>query len=328
MNRNRVARRLLLQAGAGASLWWSGSAARGQVAADKTINFIVPFSAGSGPDTIARVLAQYLGEKWNRTIVTFNRPGASGNLGASVVARAIPDGATMLVTANTLVMNVSLFSSIPYDPVSSFEPVAGLVYSIFACAVHESLGISTLAALIDAARKRPGELIFGSPGVGSPHHVALELFKQKTGIDIKHVPYGQLAGAMQDLSAGQISGMFLPALQGVSLATGGHVKVLAISGTKRISLAPDVPTMQEAGVSGVEIDNWWAILAPARTPREIVSAYNEAINQILLMPDIQARLESQALQVIGGPPEHLRDIISADLIRWSSVIKAANIKPE
>ncbi len=303
--------------------------AQAQVAGgDKNITFIVPFSAGSGPDTIGRLAAQYLQQKWKQTIIVDNRVGASGNIGTQAVARATPDGATMLVTANTLVMNVSLFKNVPYDPVTSFAPVAGLVYSVFACAVHKSLGVNTFAELVELAKKKPNEINFGSPGPGSPHHIALELFNQKSKSQLRHVPYRQLAGAMQDLAGGHINGMFMPALQAVSLSKSGDVKVLAVSGDKRISLAPDVPTMTEAGVSGIDIDNWWAILAPAGTPADVVTKYNTDLNAMLSDPEIKAKLDAQALQVIGGGPDRLKEIIARDVKRWAEVIQAAGIQPE
>ncbi|HEY8580373.1 MAG TPA: tripartite tricarboxylate transporter substrate binding protein [Beijerinckiaceae bacterium] len=314
----------LLSAAAGLAT----GAAFAQGASSGPITFIVPFSAGSGPDTIARLLGQHLGERWKESIIVDNRAGASGNIGTAAVARAKPDGATMLVTANTLVMNVSLFKSVPYDPVKSFEPVAGLVYSVFACAVHKKTGANSLQELVALAKKSPGGLNFGSPGLGAPHHVGLELFKQQAGVDIKHVPHAQLASAMQNLSGGHIDGMFLPALQAAALAKTGDVKVLAISGDRRIPLMPDVPTMDEAGVKGVDIDNWWAILAPAGTDPKIVERYNTAINEILDTPEMRKRLEAQALQVIGGPPSRLRDMIAKDMARWSRVLEAAGVKPE
>jgi tripartite-type tricarboxylate transporter receptor subunit TctC len=312
--------------GAGAAL---AGGARAQIAGgDKNITFIVPFSAGSGPDSIGRLVAQNLQQKWKQTIIIDNRVGASGNIGTAAVARAAPDGLTMLVTANTLVMNVSLFKTVPYDPIANFAPVAGLVYSVFACAVHKSLGVNTIAELVALAKKRPGEITFGSPGPGAPHHIGLELFKDKAGVDMRHVPYRQLASAMQDLAGGHISGMFMPAVQARSLAATGDVKMLAVSGDVRTAMAPDVPTLAEAGVPGVDIDNWWAILAPAGTPAEVIRRYNADINDMLNDPAVRARFDAQALQIIGGPPERLRDMIARDLTRWAAVIKAAGIQPE
>ncbi|MDP2358788.1 MAG: tripartite tricarboxylate transporter substrate-binding protein [Beijerinckiaceae bacterium] len=321
-------RDLMRLAFAGSAAIAAGGASAQIAGGDSHINFIVPFSAGSGPDTIARLVAQNLQQRWKQTIVVDNRVGASGNIGAAAVARAAPDGLTMLVTANTLVMNVSLFKNVPYDPVANFAPVAGLVYSVFACAVHKSLGVTTIAELVALAKQKPDEINFGSPGPGAPHHIALELFKQKTGAAIRHVPYRQLASAMQDLAGGHIGGMFMPAIQARSLAAAGNVVMLAVSGDKRVSLAPDVPTLSEAGAPGVDIDNWWAILAPAGTPAGIIQRYNSAINDMLNDPGVRAKLDAQAIQVIGGPPERLQKIIANDLVRWAGVIKAAGIRPE
>jgi len=225
-------------------------------------------------------------------------------------------------------MNVSLFKNVPYDPVANFAPVAGLVYSVFACAVHKSLGVSSIKELVELAKKRPGEINFGSPGAGAPHHIALELFNQKAGVKLRHVPYRQLSGAMQDLAGGHIGGMFMPALQANSLAQSGDVRMLAISGDQRISLAPNAPTFTEAGVAGVDIDNWWAILAPAGTPADVIAKYNADINAMFAEPEIKAKLDAQALQIIGGPPEKLKQIIATDVTRWAGVIKAAGIQPE
>jgi tripartite-type tricarboxylate transporter receptor subunit TctC len=329
MSDNLLTRRhaLKLSGVAGISLLASGASA--QVAGgDRNITFIAPFSAGSGPDTIARISAQYLQQKWKQTIIVDNRVGASGNIGTQAVSRAPADGTTMLVTANTLVMNVSLFKNIPYDPIKNFDPVAGLVYSVFACAVHKSLGVNSFAELVALAKQKPDGIDFGSPGPGSPHHIAMELFNQKAQVHVRHVPYRQLAGAMQDLAGGHIGGMFMPALQAVALSKGGDVKVLAVSGDKRIALAPDVPTMIEAGVPGIDIDNWWAILAPAGTPKDVIAKYNTDLNAMLGDADIKAKLDAQALQIIGGSPDRLRDIIASDIKRWAEVIRVADIKPE
>lgn len=313
---------------AGGAAIATGSAKAQIAGGDRNITFIVPFSAGSGPDTIARIVAQYLQQKWKQTIVVDNRVGASGNIGTAAVARAEPDGLTMLVTANTLVMNVSLFKSVPYDPVKNFTPVAGLVYSVFACAVHKSLGVTSIAELIALAKKKPGEINFGSPGPGAPHHIALELFKQKTGVDIRHVPYRQLASAMQDLAGGHIGGMFMPAVQARNLASTGDVLMLAVSSDARTGLAPNVPTLAEAGAPGVDIDNWWSIFAPAGTSADIVQRYNAAINEMLSDPGVKAKLDAQALQIIGGPPDRLQKIVADDVVRWAQVIKSAGITPE
>ena len=329
MYRSRLNRREVVGLiGASATALSAGGAAAQIAGGDRNITFVVPFSAGSGPDTIARLVAQNLQQRWKQTIVVDNRVGASGNIGTSAVARAEPDGLTMLVTANTLVMNVSLFKNVPYDPVKSFAPVAGLVYSVFACAVHKSLGVTSIAELVALAKKKPGEINFGSPGPGSPHHIGLELFRQKTGADIRHVPYRQLASAMQDLAGGHIGGMFMPALQAKSLAASGAVLMLAVSGDNRTSMAPDVPTLAESGAPGVDIDNWWSILAPAGTPADIVQRYNSAINDMLNDPGVRTKLEAQALQIIGGPPERLRQMIATDVVRWAGVIEAAGVMPQ
>ena len=310
-----------------AALSVPGRAGLTQGLSGRPVSLVVPFSAGSGPDLLARLLADYCQKRWNQPFVVDNRIGASGNIGTGAVARAAPDGQTLLVTANTLAMNVSLFRTLPYDPVASFAPVAAVVDNSWAIIVPAS-GPQTLAELIAKAQAEPGRLTYSSPGIGTPHHLAMEVFKRRAGVDLLHIPYRQFAGAVSDVVGGQVSTMFISTYLGAEMAKGGRVRMLAMASEARQPIAPEVPTLIELGVTGVDVDAWWAILAPAGTPPAIVARYNTAVNEFLTDPEAARALFAQGLRPLGGPPERLRDQIAADIPRWASVVRDAGIVPE
>ena len=262
-------------------------------------------------------------------MVIENKPGASGNIGSGVAARATPDGHTLLLTVNTFVMNPALFKSLPYDPEKSFVPITALATGDVALVVHPSLGVETAAALIAKARAEPGRIDYASPGRGTPQHLAMELFKLTTGAGLTHVPYaGGSAGAVRDLLGGHVGAMFLPIHTALPLAAERQIRILAIGSAARAPLAPDVPTLAEAGVAGFDVDLWYGLLAPAGTPAEIVANYNKAVNEILAKPAIIETLARQGLVVTGGPPQRLADWIARDLPRWSKVVRDAGITAE
>jgi len=276
---------------------------------------------------MARLFGEYVHQRWGQPVAVDNRVGASGNIGTLAVARAQPDGHTMLFTTNAMVMNVSLFASVPYDPVTSFAPVAHIATATFALVVQQSLRVSTLADFIALARRTPGQLIYGSPGVGTPHHLAMELLKLNAGLDIRHIPYRGLAPAVTDLMGDRTSAMFLPIRSGLELARDHYVRVLAVTGAARSQIAPEIPTFSEAGLQELNVDNWWALLAPAGTPANAIDRFNAVSNAFVLDPEIQQKLAEQGLAAGGGPPEHLRDLIASDLVRWARIVKEAGIAP-
>ncbi|MCS6891404.1 MAG: tripartite tricarboxylate transporter substrate binding protein [Rhodovarius sp.] len=293
----------------------------------RPVTIIVPFSAGSGPDLVARIFAEWMQRRWNQPFIVDNRVGASGNIGTAAVARAAPDGHTLLLTANTLAMNVSLFRSLPYDPIASFAPVVMLVESSFVLVAAASAP-GDLRGFLELARRRPGEVTYASPGIGTPHHLAMELFRRRAGIDLTHVPYRGLAQAVSDVTGGQVAAMFLPASAALELARSGRVQLLAVAAAQRLPIAPQLPTLAELGVAGVDVDNWWGLLAPAGTADAIIAQLNGAANEMLADPAIAQRLTDQGLTLRGGPPELLRRQIAADLIRWAAVVREAGITPE
>ena len=296
---------------------------------NKPIKLIVPFTPGTGIDILARTLGQKMGDDWKTGVVVDNRPGASGNIGTEAVAKSPPDGYTLLMTASTIVLNRSLFKSIPYDPVKDFAPVAPLAIGRLALVTHPSVNAKTAKELIAFAKANPGKLFYGSPGNGTPHHLAMEVLKSATGVDIVHVPYKGTAGAVQDLVGGQIGVMFLPVHVALPLVEAGKLNMLAAGGTERASATPNVPSLAEAaGVRDVDTDIWYALYAPAQTPREIVTKLNGEMNAVLKNTDVTDTLMKQGLQPTGGTPDQLEQMTKSDLERWAKVVRDAKIQPD
>jgi tripartite-type tricarboxylate transporter receptor subunit TctC len=294
----------------------------------QTIHLFVPFTAGTGPDLLARILGEELRQRWNQAVIVENKPGASGNIGTLAAARAEPDGNTLLVTVNTFVMNASLYKSIPYDPETGFVPIAEIATGVLALVVHPSLGVATFGEFVAAARARPGAINYASPGRGTPQHLAMELLKLSAMIDLTHIPYAGSAGAVKDLAGGHVAAMFLPVHTALPLAASGDIRILAVGSEKRAHQAPDVPTLAELGVAGFDVDLWYAVLAPSGTPKETVGRYNAAFNEILAEPNVRTLLDRQGLVAQGGPPERLAGLIAKDRARWARVVKEAGISAE
>jgi tripartite-type tricarboxylate transporter receptor subunit TctC len=296
---------------------------------DHSIKIIVPFTPGTGIDILARTLGQKLGDEWKQAVVVENRPGASGNIGTDAVAKSAPDGYTLLMTANTLVLNRSLFKSIPYDPVKDFAPIAPLAIGSLALVVNPSVPANSVKDLVALAKAQPGKLNYASPGNGTPHHLAMELFKSSTGTNLLHVPYKGTAGAVQDLLGGQVQVMFLPVHVALPQVEAGKLRMLAAGGTTRASATPNVPSLAEAtGIRNIDTDIWYGLYAPAGTPPAIVAKLNAGINGLLHNPEVAQTLEKQGLQPTGGTPEALGRITRDDLERWAKVVRDANIQPE
>ncbi len=295
----------------------------------KPIKLIVPFTPGTGMDILARTLGPGLSERWKVPVVIENRAGASGNIGTEAVARSPADGYTALVTASTLVMNLSLFKSIPYDPVKDFVPVALLAVGSLALVTHPSVPANNVQELIAYARANPGRLDYGSPGNGTPHHLAMELFKQQTGTRMVHIPYKGTGPATQDLLGGQIQVMFLTVHVVLPLVQAGRLRMLAAGGTQRSIAAPQVPSLAEAsGIRNIDTDIWFAIYLPAGAPQEAVAKLNTELNALLKVPATAEALAKQGLQAVGGPPERLAQLTRDDMARWAQVVREAGIKPD
>jgi tripartite-type tricarboxylate transporter receptor subunit TctC len=307
-----------------ALLTLAGAAAHAQQP-DRPITIMVPYTPGSGPDILARVIGDELQQRWRQTVLIDNKPGASGNIGTQLAARAAPDGQTILLVSNPFTNNVSLFKSLPYDPVKGFAPIVHVANGTMALAVHPSVPARSAAEFIAYLKAHPGELNYGSPGIGTPHHLAMELFKLATKTDLKHIPYRGSAGATQDLVGGHVNAAFQAIHVIMPMAREGQVRLLGTAEKSRIAAAPDVPTLQEQGLTGFEVTFWYAVLAPAATPREIVARYNATINEILATPAVVEKLSKQGLIVTGGTPERLAAFLPAEIAKWQKVVQEAGI---
>lgn len=309
----------------GAGMLSGAREAGAQKLSDRPITIIVPYSPGTGPDILARLIGEEIQSRWGQPVAVDNKPGATGNIGTQLAARAAPDGHTLLMTTNPITANISLFKSVPYDPVTSFAPVIFVGTGAIALAVHPSIPANTFAEFLDYVRARPGQINFGSPGVGGPHHLAMELLKLTTNTNMNHIPYRGSAGATNDLIGGHVSLAFQSIHVIMPLAQTNQVRLLAIASKDRSPVAPDLPTLQELGLPGFEVDLWFGVLAPAGTPGDIVARYNTVINEILSTPQVVEKLAKQGLRVGGGTPERFRDFIGSDIVKWQKVVKDAGI---
>src|SRR5262245_33151404 len=293
----------------------------------RPITLVVPYSAGTGPDILARTVGEELQQRWGQAVIIENRPGASGNIGTQIVARAAPDGRTLLMIANPFTANVSLMKSVPYDPVKNFAPIIKVATGSLALAVHPSVPARSATEFIAYVKTRPGELNYSSPGVGTPHHLAMELLKLTAKIDLKHVPYRGSAGATQDLVGGHVSAAFQAVHVALPLTQSNQLRLLGVASKERTGVAPQVPTLTEEGLP-IEVDLWFGVLAPAGTAAAIVWRYNKEINEIIGVPQIAERLAKQGLTVVGGTPERLGDFVAQDMARWQKAVREAGIAVE
>lgn len=305
---------------------WSYTPAQAQKLSDRPITIIVPFTPGTGIDILARVVGNELKNRWDQPVVVENKSGASGNIGTQFASRAAPDGHTLLMTVNSYVINAGYFKTLPYDPVKSFAPIGEVATGSFALVVNPSVPVKTAKEFIAYAKASPGKLNYASPGLVTPHHVAMELFQLATGTQLLHVPYGGSAGATRDLIGGHVQAMFMPIHVALPLARAGEIRLLAVGSDKRSQLAPEVPTLIEEGIPGFNVDLWYALLAPAGTPPDIVKRYNAVLREILADPGVQETLAKQGLAVQTGTPDELAKLIGTDLKRWAKVLQDAGIQ--
>jgi tripartite-type tricarboxylate transporter receptor subunit TctC len=304
------------------------SPAAAQGLSSRVITIVVPYTPGTGPDVIARTLGAELQKRWNQPLVVDNKPGATGNIGTQMVARAPPDGHTLIMTSNPFTSNVSLFANIPYDPVKSFVPIIDVGAGALALCIHPSIPATNVKEFVAWAKGKAGDINYSSPGIGGPHHLAMELFKQATKIDMKHIPYRGSAGATQDIVAGHVTGGFLSLSIAAPLARNNSLRILGIASAQRVSTSPELPTLAEQGVTGFQAELWFGLLAPAGTPQEIVTRYNTVMNEIVRDPQVIEQSAKQGVVTRGGSPEQLADFLARDIATWQKVVKEAGIKAE
>ena len=294
----------------------------------KPVRVIVPYSPGGAVDSFARVLTQQLSEHWNQSVVVENRPGASTMIGAEQVAKSPADGYTLLLTAElTLVTLPHLYEKIPYDPLRDFAPITGLVSATQALVANPSLPVKTVNDVVTLAKAKPGELTYGSFGIGSTGHLNMEVFQAMTGTRFNHIPYSGAGPAMNDVVGGHVSLMFA-ALSIVKGSVGaGKLRMIGVGSDRRSGEFPDVPTISESGVPGFEAKSWFGLVAPAGTPPEIIKKINEDVTKVISDPAFARQyLAAQGLVPITGTPEEFAAFIRAETKRWGKVVKDANIQ--
>ena len=292
----------------------------------RTVKIIVPFAPGGSTDVVARILADRLGTELKQSFIVENKPGAGGNIGADAVAKASPDGYTLLMgTTGVLAINKYLYKSMPFDPDRDLAPVSytSLITNILV--VNPQVPARTVAELVALAKADPGKLTFASSGAGSSTHLSAELLKSMAGVDILHVPYKGSSQALTDVMANQVTMLFDNAPSSIPFIEQGRLRAVAVTSTKRLPNLPDVPTIDEAGVKGYESLSWSGIVAPAGTPRRIVDRLNAAIEKILRDPEVRQRFVALGVEPVGGPPEAFSRHIRAEAEKWGRVVKTANI---
>jgi tripartite-type tricarboxylate transporter receptor subunit TctC len=293
----------------------------------KPVRFIVPFPATGPLDVMARLYAQKLGERWGKNVIAENRPGATGTIGADAVAKAAPDGYTLLFTVDLPIVMAPALMKPPYDSKTDLVPIAAVGETMNMLVVHPSAGVSTLAELVATAKAKPGALTFSSAGNASPGHLCVEMLKSAAGVDLTHVPYKGAAPAMQAALAGEVSMFCGPITQGLPHVKSGKLRALGVTGAKASPLLPELKPLA-ATYPGLVVSNWYAVFAPPKTPPAVLAFLRAELKRTYDDPDVRKRLESVGMDPLWLEPAQVTAAIDRDLAKWSGVVKAANIKAE
>lgn len=305
----------------------AGASTDGFAYPSKPLRLVVPYAPGGGGDLVTRMIGAKLTEAWGQPVVNDNRPGGGTTIGTDLVAKASPDGYTILFATTALAVNESLYETRPYDLMRELSPVTLLIRSPNVLLVHPSVQSSSLSEFIALAKAKPGQLNYGSSGNGGTGHLAMEMLKAMVNIDLVHVPYKGGGPALLALRRGEVTALFNNIIAVASEIKAGRLRALGVTSTKRSPAAPDVPTIAEAGVPGFEATPWFGFFVPSGTPRGIITKLNSEIVRILKMPDILQRFASQGAEPVGNSPEEFAEVIRSDILKWRKVIKAARIAP-
>lgn len=293
----------------------------------KPVRIIVAFPPGGGTDIVARILAGKLADAWGQQAIVDNRAGASGVIGTELAARAAPDGYTWLLgTMGNLTVNQHLYKNMSVDPQRDLTALTQVVAVHFVMVAHPSLPANSVKELIALARKSPGKINYSSSGPGGAPHLGGELLKSMAGIDLQHIPYKGSGPSFNDLLGGQVSLTFDSLLQSLPYIKAGRLKALAVLGDKRSTLLPQTPTVAEAGVPGYALTNWFGLVMPAGTPRELIARLYGDVSRVLKQPDVRDRIQSMGADVIGSTPEQFADFMKAETAKWAKVVKQADIR--
>lgn len=305
----------------------ANSAAVAQGYPNKLIRIIAPFPAGGLADVLARAVGEELQKSLGQTVLVENRPGAGGNTGANAVATADADGHTLLLSsAGILTINEFLYSKMPFDPATAFAPVTVIADMSMLLVVHSKVGVSDLKSFLSKVRAEPGKLNFGSAGNGTTGHLGLVMFQRAANVQIAHVPYRGAAPSVQDLVAGQIDGLFDNPPTVMSHIQAGSIKALAVAAKSRMSILPDVPTAAEAGLPGFEASSWFALAAPAATPKPVIDRLHAETVKMLRTPAQQERYAKLGARLVGNSPQEFAQFIVTERAKWGAILKQANIK--
>jgi len=290
------------------------------------MRIVVPFTPGGGTDILARLIAQKLNESWGQPVVVDNRPGASGTVGTAYVAKAAPDGHTLLIVPAGYAGNPSLYKKLPYDQTRELAPVSRLASGPLTLVVHPSLPAKSVKELIAFARRHPGEINFGSSGAGTLPHLSAELFNSMSGIKMVHIPYKGAGAAVTDVMAGRVPVYFMNILQSLSLIKAGKLRALGVTTPERTPIAPEIPAIAEAGLKGFDMTNWYGMVAPAATQRDVVVKLSAEVARVLKLPDLTSRLADDGMTVVGSTPGEFADFLARETAKFARVIEAAGIK--
>jgi tripartite-type tricarboxylate transporter receptor subunit TctC len=294
---------------------------------NKTIRMIVPFPAGGPTDIIARIVGQKLTDSMGQPVVIDNRGGSGGNIGADIVAKAAPDGYTLVMAiVGTHAINPALYARMPYDPVRDFSPITKTGAATIVLVAHPSVPVKSIKDLVALAKAKPRQLTFGSPGSGTPHHLAGELLKTMAGIDLIHIPYKGAAPAVAELLGGQVNTVIVSLPAAFPHVKAGKLTALGVTSGTRSAIVPEVSTFAEAGLGGYELENWYGLLAPARAPKTIIDKLNRETVKALQMPDVKERLNSQGFEIRTSTPDEFSAYIKSELVKWAKIVKASGAK--
>ena len=299
----------------------------GQTYPSKPVRVVVPFAPGGGSDFTGRLIAQKLSERMGTQFIVENKPGAGGNLGASEVVKAAPDGYTLLIISASYTVNPSVYK-LAFDPVNDITPIIQISGGPYVIAVHPSVPAKTLAELVELAKKQPDKLAYGSSGSGSIMHVASEYFLDSAKIKVLHVPYKGTGPALQDTIGGQVQLVFGAIPATLPHVKSGRLRALAVTTAKRVAAAPDLPTVAESGYAGYEVTNWHGMVGPKGLPKDVLERLNREINEIIKSEDMKKHMETEGLEPAGGSPARFGEILKSEAERWAKVVKQAGIKVE
>ncbi|WP_420992985.1 Bug family tripartite tricarboxylate transporter substrate binding protein [Cupriavidus sp. 30B13] len=292
----------------------------------RPVRLIVPFPPAGATDVLGRAIAQKLSEGLGQPVLVENRPGAGSTIGSDQVAKAAPDGYTLLLASGSLAIAANLYGKLGFDVIKSFTPVSLVGHVPHMLVVNPSVPANSVKELIALAKSRPGQLSAASQGNGTLSHLELEMFKEAAGVDILHVPYKGSNNVMPDLLAGNVSVFFDSVPSSMPLVKNGKLKALGVVGAKRLPTSPDIPTLAEAGLPGFEVKNWFALLAPAGTPKEIVQVLNAQVQKAVAAPDLAERMASQGVVLEASTPVQLAALVKTDVAKWGKVVKDANVR--